>query len=67
MSDTPTTDRLELSCDELCVPGGSDKSGMIEAQFARKMERLLRHLRANANCYVPPPVLQEVDDFLNQK
>ncbi len=28
------------------------------------MERHLRKLRAMANCYVPPTVLQEVDDFL---
>lgn len=65
VSDTPLTDDEESRYDHSIIP--HERHHSVEADFAREMERLLRDLRASANCYVSPEKLKEVDDFLNQK
>lgn len=62
MSDTPFADNL-LETDD--APKWGQYGHWYENMV--KMERLLRRLRASANCYVSPETLREVDDFLEQK
>lgn len=57
MSDSPTTLAL--------LTKGISNVDLIKKMC--EMERLLRHLRASANCYVPSEKLAEIDRFLDQK
>lgn len=67
MSDTPYTERLIDNDGAFVEIAPSIADTFVPTENMRNMERLLRCLRANANGYVSPSKLQEIDDFLNQK